>query len=139
MGIRTVVAILARSARRARLAPAVPNATALPPVSLRAARAARSRRAPPCSRKRRAGRRRGRGRSRVRSRPNVSPADVGEDDVRVGVVGQDVGWVALGAAAGAGVAAVEPVHVLAVVVPNAEHEHHAAAQGLAHGGEAAVG
>lgn len=56
-----------------------------------------------------------------------------------GVVGQDVGRVALCAAARARAAAVEPVHVLAVVVPDAEDEDHAAAEGLAHGGEASVG
>lgn len=41
------------------------------------------------------------------------------------VVGKNVGWVAFGAAAGAAAAAIQPVHVAAVVVPDAKDEDHA--------------
>lgn len=54
------------------------------------------------------------------------------------VVGNDVGWVAFCAAAGAAVSAIQPVHVLAVIVPDAEYQDHAAAQSLSHGGETTV-
>lgn len=70
--------------------------------------------------------------------PDVAPADVGEDDVGGGVLRDDVGWVACGAVARPGAPAVEPVHVRARVVPDAEHQHHAAAQRLAHFRQAAV-
>lgn len=43
----------------------------------------------------------------------------------VRVVGQNRGRVALGAAAGATAAAVQPVHVAAVVVPDAESQNQA--------------
>lgn len=75
----------------------------------------------------------------LESRPDITPADVGEDGMGGGVVLLDQGRVALGAAARAGVAAVEPVHVAAGVVPDAEDEDHAAAQRLAHGGQSAKG
>lgn len=55
------------------------------------------------------------------------------------VVGDNGGWAAFRAAAGAVAAAIQPVHVLAVIVPDAEYQYHALAQSLAHGCEATVG
>ena len=55
----------------------------------------------------------------------------------VGVVLLNLRRIALGAGAGAVVATVQPVHVRAI--PDAEDEHHAFAQGLAHLGQAAIG
>lgn len=55
------------------------------------------------------------------------------------VVGNDGGRVALRAAAGTGIAAIQPVHVSAVIVPDAEYQYHAVCQSLAHGCETAVG
>lgn len=54
------------------------------------------------------------------------------------IVGQNRGRVACGAAAGAAAAAIQPVHVLAVVVPDAKGQDHARGQSLAHGCEAAI-
>lgn len=54
------------------------------------------------------------------------------------VVGQNRGRVACGAAAGTAAAAVQPVHVLAVVVPDAKGQDHARGQSLAHGCEATI-
>lgn len=56
----------------------------------------------------------------------------------VRVVGQNRARVACGAAAGAAAAAVQPIHVLAVVVPDAKDQDHARGQSLAHGCEAAI-
>ena len=47
--------------------------------------------------------------------------------------------VALGAAARAAASTVEPIHELAVVIPNTEDQDHATAERLAHGGQAAKG
>lgn len=88
-------------------------------------------------------RRLGGGRTRatrnVESRSDITPADVGEDDMGGGVLLLDQVRVPLGAAARAGVPAIEPIHVAAGVVPDAEDEDHAAAQCLAHGGQSAKG
>lgn len=54
------------------------------------------------------------------------------------VVGKNRGRVAFGAAAGAAAAAVQPVHVGAVVVPDAKGHDHARGQSLAYGCEAAI-
>jgi hypothetical protein len=75
--------------------------------------------------------------NRLPSRPNIAPANVREDNVRIWVLSNDVGWVTLGAAAGSVASAVEPVHVAAGVVPDAEGEDHAAAEGGAHIGQSA--
>lgn len=50
------------------------------------------------------------------------------------VLGQYSGRVACGAAARAAASTVEPVHVLASVVPDAEYQDHSTAERLAHGG-----
>lgn len=55
------------------------------------------------------------------------------------VVGDNGGWAALRAAAGTGIAAIQPVHVAAVIVPDAEYQYHAVCQSLAHGCETTVG
>lgn len=75
----------------------------------------------------------------VEGRANVTPADVGEDNMGGRVLGQDGGRVALGAAARAAASTVEPIHELAVVIPNTEDQDHATAERLAHGGQAAEG
>ena len=57
-------------------------------------------------------------------RPDIAPPDVGEDDVRVWVLGLYVLRGALSALAGAVVSLVEPGHLLDVVVPDAHGEDH---------------
>lgn len=54
------------------------------------------------------------------------------------VVGNNRGWVACRAAAGAAAAAIQPVHVAAGVIPDAKGQDHARSQSLAHGCEAAI-
>jgi hypothetical protein len=54
------------------------------------------------------------------------------------VVGNNVGWVACSAAAGTVAATVQPVHELAVIIPDAEGQYQSLAQSLAHGYEATV-
>lgn len=61
---------------------------------------------------------------RVKRGPDVAPADVGEDNVRGGVLLDDELGVALGGGAGAVVAGVQPVHVAGGVVPDGEGEDH---------------
>lgn len=73
----------------------------------------------------------------IESRANLTPADIAEDDVGLRVLLRDESRVALGLAARTVDAAVEPVHELTGVVPDGEGEHHAAAERLAHGGQAA--
>ena len=70
----------------------------------------------------------------LESRSDISPADIREDHVGRGILRLDQVRVSLGAAARACVAAVEPVHKAAGIVPDAEDEDHPAAQRLAHGG-----
>lgn len=82
----------------------------------------------------------GAGASRVgEGRANVSPTDVGKDDVSRRVLGQDTGRVACSAAAWAAASTVEPIHEPTVIVPDAEDQDHSPTERLAHGGQAAEG
>ena len=56
------------------------------------------------------------------SRVDVSPADVAELDIGIGLVCKDERRVALGGIAGTCVSAVHPVHKVAVGVPDGEDE-----------------
>lgn len=69
--------------------------------------------------------------------PNITPANIAPGDVGVGLVREDKLGVALSGIARPGVAAVHPVHEIAVAVPDREDEDHAALESAAHGGEAA--
>lgn len=75
----------------------------------------------------------------VEGRANVTPADVGEDNMGGRVLGQYGGRVAFGAAARAAAPAIKPIHELAVVIPDTEDQDHTTAERLTHGGQAAEG
>jgi len=74
----------------------------------------------------------------LESAANLSPADVGKGHARIWRVLDDLARVALGGVARPGIAAIHPGHEAAVVGPEAEDEHHAAGQGLAHDLDAAA-
>jgi hypothetical protein len=65
-------------------------------------------------------------------RADLAPAEVGVGDLGEGLNLDNVGRGALALGAGAGLAVVEPLHVAALVPPDAHGQDHAAGEGLAH-------
>lgn len=65
-------------------------------------------------------------------RVDLSDSDVAEGHFRVGLHLDNVLGVALGRAAGTGLASIEPLHEVALAPPDAHGENHAASHGVAH-------
>lgn len=79
------------------------------------------------------------GRSRVarERRPDIPPLDVAKHNMRTRVVLLYQGGVALGGITRPVCRTVKPIHKLPIIVPHAKGQYHPAAEGLAHGGQAA--